>query len=152
MQAARPTMRPADRSVPLVIRQPDTPQAMMKRGDTLMTRLVRLRKEKKLSFQMPTPMASTAISRMMALLDRKFFTLFALNLLLVCSIVLIPPYSNCVASSMMFSWLALSPSIKPVTRPSHMTMMRSDMPMSSPISEEIMMMLLPCLARSAMMQ
>ena len=64
----------------------------------------------------------------------------------------IPPYSNWVASVMMFSWFALSPSIKPVQRPSHMTMMRSDIPISSLISEEIMMMLLPCLAISAMMQ
>ena len=61
-------------------------------------------------------------------------------------------YSNCVASAMMFSWLASLPSMTPVIRPSHMTMIRSDMPISSPISEEIMMMLLPCLARSAMMQ
>ena len=53
---------------------------------------------------------------------------------------------------MMFSWLASFPSMKPVTRPSHMTMIRSDMPMSSLISEEIMMTLLPCFASSAMMQ
>ena len=42
--------------------------------------------------------------------------------------------------------------MKPVTRPSHMTITRSDMPISSLISEEIMMMLLPCLASAAMMQ
>ncbi len=63
-----------------------------------------------------------------------------------------PPYSNWVARAMMFSWLASFPSMKPVTRPSHMTMIRSDMPISSLISEEIMMTLLPCLASSAMMQ
>ena len=53
---------------------------------------------------------------------------------------------------MMFSWVASLPGMKPVTRPSHMTITRSDMPMISLISEEIMMMLLPCFARSAMMQ
>ena len=54
--------------------------------------------------------------------------------------------------SMMFSCVASLPSMKPVMRPSHMTMTRLDIPMISLISEEIMMMLLPCLARSAMMQ
>ena len=53
---------------------------------------------------------------------------------------------------MMFSWVASLPSMKPVMRPSHMTMTRLDIPMISLISEEIMMMLLPCLASSAMMQ
>ena len=83
-----------------------------------------------------------------------FFALaFPASFFMILSDILIPsPYSNCVARNMMFSWVALSPSIKPVTRPSHITMMRSDMPMSSPISDEIMMMLFPCFARSAMMQ
>ena len=52
----------------------------------------------------------------------------------------------------MASCVAPAPSTKPVTRPSHMTMTRSDMPISSLISEEIMMMLFPWAASSAMMQ
>ena len=60
--------------------------------------------------------------------------------------------SNWVASSIMFSWVASLPSTKPVTLPSHMTMIRSDIPMSSAISEEIMMMLFPARASSSMMQ
>ena len=38
-QAESPTRRPAERSVPFVIRQPDTPTAMMKRHATLMEML-----------------------------------------------------------------------------------------------------------------
>ena len=145
-QAARPTCRPADRSVPLVIRQPDTPQAMINRGAMLITRLLKLRILKKFWVVTPVNRASRIIRMIMALLERNFFTS---NFF---SIVLSPPHSNWVARAMMFSWLASSPLMKPVTRPSHMTMMRSDMPMSSLISEEIMITLLPCLASSAMMQ
>ena len=43
------------------------------------------------------------------------------------------------ASSMTFTWVASARSRKPVTRPSCMTMMRSLMPSTSGISDEIMM-------------
>lgn len=54
MQAPRPTVRPADRSVPLVIRQPETPQAMMKRVEELEIRFFKLLQVKKLSLLKPT--------------------------------------------------------------------------------------------------
>ena len=137
--------------MPLVIRQPDTPRAIRKRTAVLLVRLEKLAQEKKLSFRQPTTMAATTSSSAMGL---PLITFMILLTVLSClfSMFVPPRYSNCVASAMMFSWVASLPSTKPVTRPSHITMMRSDMPISSLISEEIMMMLLPSLARSAMMQ
>src|SRR5574344_883996 len=71
-QAAKPTCRPADRSVPLVIRQPETPQAMIKRGDTLAIRFFRLLPLKKFLVLKPTASARRAIRMIMALLDMNF--------------------------------------------------------------------------------
>ena len=48
ISAARPTWRPADRSVPWVMMMPATPRAMMTRTEDwvrMLLRLVRLRKE-----------------------------------------------------------------------------------------------------------
>ena len=96
-QAARPTWRPADRSVPLVIRHPETPQAMMKRGATFSSRFLPFFSVKKFWVVQPTKRASKMIRIMIALLDRNFlksnfFSIFGS-----------PPYSNWVASVMMFS-------------------------------------------------
>ena len=106
-QAARPTCRPADRSVPLVIRQPDTPQAMINRGDMLTTRLLKLPKVRKVfcprvhQVHDAVNTASRKIRMMMALLERNFVTLLTPSFL---SMVLSPlAYSNWVARAMMFS-------------------------------------------------
>ena len=49
---------------------------------------------------------------------------------------------------MIFSWVASAAGSSPVIRPSHMTTMRWLMRRISGSSEEIMMMALPCSARS----
>ena len=65
--AAKPATRPALRSVPLVIRQPDTPSAMIKRTAVLDSRLRKLASERKLGRKMLT---SAAISRMPTMMAR----------------------------------------------------------------------------------
>jgi hypothetical protein len=85
--AAKPTARPADRSVPLVIRQPDTPQAMMNLGDTFTTRFLKLFVVKKFCVVSPVRIASSTIRMMIALLDINFlilnvFSMIAFSLLI----------------------------------------------------------------------
>ena len=65
-QAARPTCRPADRSVPLVIRHPDTPQAMMNLGATLEIRLPTLSALMKFWLLAQVTSASRMIRKMIA--------------------------------------------------------------------------------------
>ena len=95
--AARPTARPADRSVPLVIRHPDTPQAMIKRGDTFTTRFLKLFTVKKFFVTAPVKTARIQIRIMIALFDRNFFISNDF------CIIMSPSYSNLVASAMIFS-------------------------------------------------
>ena len=73
-QAARPTARPAERSVPLVIRHPETPQAMINLGETFTTRFLKLVIVKKFLVVNPVKIASITIRMIMALLDMNFFT------------------------------------------------------------------------------
>ena len=137
------------------MRHPETPRAIRKRTAVLLTRLPKFAQEKKLSLRQPTTMAAIRSRKTMGLPVTTLLILWRVlspDLTCFASIVYSPLYSNCVASAMMFSCVASLPSMKPVTRPSHMTMMRSDMPMSSLISELIMMMLLPSRASSSMMQ
>ena len=63
--AAKPTWRPADRSVPLVIRQPDTPKAIRNRMAVLLSRFVRFPQEKKLSTMHPTTIAAISSRKTM---------------------------------------------------------------------------------------
>jgi hypothetical protein len=57
-----------------VIRQPDTPQAMINLGDTFTTRFLKFVMVKKFLVVHPVRMASITIRMMMALLDMNFFT------------------------------------------------------------------------------
>ena len=123
---------------------------MRKRTVVLPARTLAFSMEKKLGMVQPTTRLMRAIMTTMGLpliYARIFWETVIFVFILHC-----PPYTNWVASSMMFSWVASLPSMKPVTRPSHMTMTRSDIPISSAISEEIIMMLLPARASSSMMQ
>ncbi len=138
--------------MPLVIRQPETPSAIRKRTAVLLIRLLRFAQEKKLSVTQPTTMAAMIRRKTIGLPDTTFHAFLPKLISFLFSMPVPPIYSNCVARAMMFSCVASLPSMKPVTRPSHMTMMRSDMPISSPISELIIMMLLPLRASSSMMQ
>jgi glucan phosphoethanolaminetransferase (alkaline phosphatase superfamily) len=138
-------MRPALRSVPLVIRHPETPSAMMKRGATLAAMFIRFLLAKNPAFVNPTYSVRMTRKMTIALLLMKLFSF--LESIVVFSY---PRYMYCAASAMIFSCVASLPSTKPLTLPSHMTMMRSLMPISSGISDEIMMMDFPCFARSAM--
>lgn len=52
---------------------------------------------------------------------------------------------------MISSWLASLPSNIPVTFPEHITMILSDIPNNSGISEDIIIILFPRLAKSAIM-
>ena len=79
--AAKPATRPALRSVPLVIRQPDTPSAMIKRTAVLLMRLRALDDEAKFGSRKVTTMAVMSIMKMMALLMTKFTAFLAVSLL-----------------------------------------------------------------------
>ena len=52
--AAKPITRPADKSVPVVIKIPEIPNAIMKRGVTFDATLATFAQEKKLSLVNPT--------------------------------------------------------------------------------------------------
>ena len=76
MQAARPTVRPAERSVPFVIKQPETPTAMMKRTAVLLIRFLKLYIEKNVGRRIPTTIAAPIMKMIIALLSRKLPTDF----------------------------------------------------------------------------
>ena len=65
-QALNPTRRPADRSVPLVMRQPETPAAMINRGAMLMIKFLPLSRVQKLGLEKPTARTIMEMMIMMA--------------------------------------------------------------------------------------
>ena len=73
--AAKPTARPAERAGPFVIRQPETPQAIINLGDTFTTKFLKLFMVKKFFVVTPVRMANNTIRIIIALLDMNFLKL-----------------------------------------------------------------------------
>ena len=89
IQDPKPTRRPADKSVPFVIKAPLTPKAMINRTAVLTDKFLKFPKEKKFDSLIPTYNASITRIMMIALfcanrsIDFLFIATFSISMILL---------------------------------------------------------------------